>query len=498
MSRKKQISQSKRSRSAQRRVERKSKKSARRKKQTNGQSVKTAIDWFFGTGDIFSHLGFHGNIKWLASDLARMALLFSWSEKECVTDAFAESAKRCMKLGFAVTLTTYQGFILAITSYIHIFIPLMISQLHRRMQEVGGDFWEFAGFVPIAFDGSRSSAARTQSNEAELCCPTYGQSNHAKAKKKKKNSNNDDKLRDPKPQAWITLMWHMGLRLPWDWRLGPSNSSERKHVQEMVTEGHFPVNTLFCGDAGFVGYDFWSSILQRGSHFLVRVGSNVNLISENLKWERKGDGEVLCWPKDKQHKQPPLTLRLVRVKIGKTKVYLLTSVLDPTKLAKEAMAELYEMRWGIEIEFRGLKQTLNGSKLRCRNADRLYAELHWSILSMAIAELLALKEQIPNATPNQKQEQNSEQYSPKKRSLANTMRAIYNCLDELLETPEPHQDLFSLLAQAVTDDYHRRSSKKARFRPKNSKQKILGTPKVRKIEPHEREKIKTTAQENAA
>ena len=161
------------------------------------------------------------------------------------------------------------------------------------------------------------------------------------------------------------------------------------------------------------------------------------------------------------------------------------------------MVQLYEMRWGIEIEFRGLKQTLKGSKLRCRNADRLYVELHWSILSMAIAELFALKEQIPNATPNEKQEHDSEQYSPKKRSLANTMRAIYNCLDELLETPEPHQDLFSLLAQAVTDDYHRRSSKKARYRPRNSKQKNLGTPKVRKLEPHEREKIRTDAQENA-
>lgn len=50
------------------------------------------------------------------------------------------------------------------------------------------------------------------------------------------------------------MMWHMGLRLPWTWRLGPSNSSERGHVMEMLQQEEFPENTLFCGDAGFVGY----------------------------------------------------------------------------------------------------------------------------------------------------------------------------------------------------------------------------------------------------
>ncbi len=491
MSRKKQPSYSKRSQSTQRRARKKARKATRRKNQPNKKAAGKAINWFFGTKDIFSDFQFHGNTKWEAGDLSRMALLFSWSEKRCVTDAFPDALRRCKQLGFKVALTTYQGFIGAITSYMHIFIPLLILQLQCRMQEIGGDFWEVSGFVPIAFDGSRNSAPRTESNEAELCCPTYGKGKGAK------NRNKKSKHADPKPQAWITLMWHMGLRLPWDWRLGPSNSSERKHVQEMVTEGNFPQNTLFCGDAGFVGYDFWSSIRKRGLNFVVRVGSNVYLISKNMNWKRRKDGQVFCWPKDKQAKHPPMMLRLVHIQLGNTQTYLLTSVLDPTKLDQDSLVELYKMRWGIEVEFRGLKQTLNGSKLRCRNVDRLYAELNWSILSMAVAELLALKEQIPNTTPDQKQEKDRPPYTPKKRSLANTMRAIYDCLNELSETPAPQQDLFSRLARAVTDDYKRSSSKKARFRPKNSQQKKVGDPKVRKLEPHERKKI-TAFEEKAA
>ena len=111
------------------------------------------------------------------------------------------------------------------------------------MLNIGGEFAEESGFVPIAFDGSRNSASRTHSNEQELCS----------AKGKKKAARSGSGVPDSRPQAWITSMWHMGFRLPWDWRLGPSDSSERGHVREMISAGNFPKNTLFCGDAGFVG-----------------------------------------------------------------------------------------------------------------------------------------------------------------------------------------------------------------------------------------------------
>ena len=32
------------------------------------------------------------------------------------------------------------------------------------------------------------------------------------------------------PQMWLTTMFHVGTGLPWDWRTGPSDSSERDHL----------------------------------------------------------------------------------------------------------------------------------------------------------------------------------------------------------------------------------------------------------------------------
>ncbi len=241
--------------------------------------------FFESETDIFSDYQFHGNIKWAATVLAKMALLLCWSEKVNITDGFSETLRRCRQRSLETVHTTYQGFMGALTNYGHIFVPLMILQLQRQMQSIGGRFWEIGGFVPIAFDGSRNSASRTVSNEQQFCS----------AAGKRKAAESPSTVTDPKPQAWITMMWHMGLRLPWDWRLGPSDSSERQHVQEMLEDGNFPENTIFCGDAGFVGYEFWKAIMDRGYHFLIRVGSNVKLIryDDSIMVElTKKDGEL--------------------------------------------------------------------------------------------------------------------------------------------------------------------------------------------------------------
>jgi hypothetical protein len=61
---------------------------------------------------------------------------------------------------------------------------------------------------------------------------------------------------------WLTLIWHMGLKMPWCWKAGPSTSSERNHLLELLPTANFPAQTLFCADAGFVGYEFWKAILD--------------------------------------------------------------------------------------------------------------------------------------------------------------------------------------------------------------------------------------------
>src|SRR6266853_350950 len=185
--------------------------------------------------------------------------------------------------------------------------------------------------------------------------------------------------------------------------------------------------------------------------------------------------------------QPPLRLRLVQVVIGKTKVWMLTSVLSERRLTTKAIVRFYKMRWGIEVEFRGLKQTLDRAKLRCRNDRRLLAELDWSIMAMTIAELVALKEQLAMTTSESAARKLP--WDPKKRSLANTVRALRYCLTHLKDIPEPGKDLQCRLRRAVTDSYVRKSSKCARYHPANPDKKPLGDPKIRRLTAQEKKKL---------
>lgn len=470
------------------------------------ENLSALLDWFLGDGSIFANLKFHGNTTWLSLDLVKLALMWSWSACKHLTDAFAEAVGCCEKVSGGSALGTYQGFLGALTRWTPTFIPLLCVLLQQRMREIGGAFWEIASFVPIGVDGSRSSAPCTASNEDAFCAHNYGHGKTARYRKKKskgqrRKRNKANPPRPQEPQAWITLLWHLGLRLPWLWRLGPSNSSERAHALDMLESGDFPENTLFIGDAGFVGYPFWSAILRTGKHFLVRVGANVSLLREQSDYAVEKNGLVICWPKALQHKQPPLRLRLVKVRLGKTDMWMLTSVLNRRQLSETQIVKFYRMRWGIEVEFRGLKQTLDRAKLRSRNSQRLLAELDWSILAMAVAELFALKEQLSPQRPRRPektrgrgtlagQHRLAESPShPTRRSLANTIRALRYCLRHLDEQPRAGQELDALLRRAVTDRYQRQSTKRSRHYRLNPDKKPLGNPRLRKLTAAERKKL---------
>lgn len=468
----------------------------------NKAIFKALLNWLVSADELFMDDRFHGNIKWSPAQLATQAVIWAWQEARNVTDAFGRTLEVCQELKIERGAKTYPAFLNALDRYREVFHHRLGERFQSLAQEVAGSFWRDSGWVLIGFDGSRVTTPRTLSNEKEFCAAHYGQGMTAKYRKKKskglrRSQNKKNPPQPPAPQVWVTMMYHLHLRLPWSWRLGPSNSSERGHVMELLEQEEFPENTLFCGDAGFVGYDFWRAILASGSEFLVRVGGNVNLLSKTADVKRLGDGIVLCWPKGKMNLGlPPLTLRLVKIKIGQTMMWMLTSVVDRQKLPKKKIVKYYQLRWGVEVEYRGLKQTLDKHKLRCRNSDRVYVELDWSIRAMAMAELLALREQIPREKKGP--QETVPGYHANDRSLAGTMRALRNCMRQLSKAAGPHDNVLHQLSRALVQKYHHHTDKKSRYRPQNPDIKPLGEPTVTNLSRQQQEQLTTINQQTAA
>jgi Transposase DDE domain len=422
---------------------------------THADLLRQALQWF-GSNDSFSELVRHGNVNWSPLQLVALVVLWSWSDRSALTAAFADARDLSLKMFGGVAVRSYQGMMGALRSYTASLLPLFWRQLHARMEQVAGQHWRIGWWLALAVDGSRLTTPRTVKNERAFAIRNYGHGKKAKTRKKWKNKKRrSKKISEPvKPQIWLTLLWHMGLKSPWSWRTGPSTASERAHLLEMIETQEFPENTLFCGDAGFVGYDFWNTIHLRGHHFLVRVGANVRLL-KRLGTVRQQGNRVYLWPDKVAHRgEPPLELRLIQFQGARAPVFLVTNVLSESELSQRQAAQLYRLRWGVELQFRALKQTFGRTKLRSRTPENAIVELHWSVAGLTLVQLFAIKEQIKIESP------------PARSSVALALAAIREAVRHWSREVHEPRAFIRRLQEATKDEYTRHGAKRARYQPK--------------------------------
>ena len=419
-------------------------------------SLRPALEWF-AKNDSFADLRRHGNVGWTVTQLVVLAVLWSWSDQRTLTGAFEQACRLAIKIFGQVALTTYQGFTGALRSYSDQLLPLLWSHLQRLMEKSAGQHWRIGKWLPLAVDGTRVTTPRTSSNEKAFSAKDYGEGEKAKSKRKWKNKRRrSKKLSEPvKPQIWLTLMWHMGLKMPWCWKTGPSTASERHHLEELVQTHVFPSNTLLCCDAGFVGYELWKTFLDHGHSFLIRVGANVRLLRHlGAGVARHRNGFVYLWTKEAvRKKQPPLVLRLIELHGPRGKMYLVTNILSQRDLSLTQARQLYRLRWGVELQFRAFKQTFGRGKLRSRTPSNAVVELNWSLVGLWLIQLFAVKEQIKIDSP------------PEQSSVALSLSIIQDAMRNWSDVIRGPRELSRRLSQATKDSYTRTGSKRARYRP---------------------------------
>jgi hypothetical protein len=426
------------------------------------RQLQRALAWALNTR-LFASVLTHGNTKWQACELVLLTLLWVWSDKTTLTGAFAHARQVGQTLLGKIVFKSYTGFVGALTTWTPTLIPLLWTQIHLRMERIAGSHWRIGAWLPLAVDGSRTTTPRTRKNEKAFCPRKYGQGKKARSRAKWKNKKRRSKKLSQAvhPQIWLTLLWHIGLRMPWAWKLGPSNASERQHVVDMIKTQKFPEKTLFCGDAGFVGYEVWNTMIQHGHHFLIRVGGNIRLLRGLGAIRTRGEF-LHFWPKTAfQRKQPPLVLRLLKFRAGRRDIYLVTNVLAEQHLTDRQAELIYKARWGVEVQFRTLKQTFGRAKLQSRTPERAYMELEWSLLGLWLIQLLTASEQIPSGI------------GPERISASVAIQIFQDAISR----GRP-RSLRQELKGAVKDSYKRHSKKAARYRPKSADRPATGKPKV--------------------
>ncbi len=103
------------------------------------------LEWFLPDEGIFSKVKLPGNTSWLPRSLVWLAIFWAWSESRNLTDAFTEAVGCCKIISKSSALSTYQGFLGALTRWTSEFINLLCLLLQKRMREIGGKFWRIGG-----------------------------------------------------------------------------------------------------------------------------------------------------------------------------------------------------------------------------------------------------------------------------------------------------------------------------------------------------------------
>ena len=127
---------------------------------------------------------------------------------------------------------------------------------------------------------------------------------------------------------------------------------------------------------------------------------------------------------------------------------------------------MYRLRWGVEVMYRSLKQTMSRRKMRSQTPGPAEVELNWAMVGLWMLGLATVEAM------------DFRRHAPSSWSVAEALRAVRTAVRKPTEARR-RGGLRPALRKAVKDAYKRRGSKKARDWPHKKTETPAGAPKTR-------------------
>lgn len=162
---------------------------------------------------------------------------------------------------------------------------------------------------------------------------------------------------------------------------------------------HLPADSLTLFDRGYPGHWLFALFAQQQRHFLMRLPCGYNAqvkqfvhsghVEDIVSFAANHPEARLFCTEAGVDPAAKLKLRLVRVELanGECEV-LVTSLLDRQAFPATVFAELYHRRWGIETDYRRLKQTLCLDNFSGRSVTAVKQDFHARQLLKNLALLM--------------------------------------------------------------------------------------------------------------
>lgn len=171
------------------------------------------------------------------------------------------------------------------------------------------------------------------------------------------------------PQALMSVLWDLGGNIPIDWRVGRHDEYEVDHLLDML--GSLSGSDLLIADRLYPSQALIKELTDRGLHFVMRVKTAGKCLTEIAEFVASGQRDAVV----EMRRFPGVFVRLVRGHRPGSEHSVFVTSLSQGDHPPEAIADLYQRRWGIETAYREGKTWLGLDELPGRDKQQIRHEV---------------------------------------------------------------------------------------------------------------------------
>lgn len=160
-------------------------------------------------------------------------------------------------------------------------------------------------------------------------------------------------------------------------------------------------NDLVLFDRGYVAFWLYSLLIQQNIKFCMRAKTHQSLLIKDFIDSGKKEAVVTFKPnkpsietcKEKGLSTKPISLRLVRVDLPNEVEVLVTNLMDEKAYDQSIFKSLYHLRWGIEENYKRLKQWVEIENFSGKSALSVKQDFYAKIVASNLTTLMAIQAQ---------------------------------------------------------------------------------------------------------
>jgi hypothetical protein len=212
------------------------------------------------------------------------------------------------------------------------------------------------------------------------------------------------------PQGLASCLYHLPSRMPVDFDLSPRANERAMALNHLAV---LQPTDVVVYDRGYFSYEMLYRHVERGIAFVGRLATNSYPEIEAFFASADEERRISLLPVPKRQHEllvahpdlvfRPLGLRLVKYVVGTTTFVLGVTLMDRGQYPREALAELYHGRWGIEELYKISKVLVDVEDFHAKTEEGVKQELfaHFGIVTLSRLFTNDLEASLAHATDRQ-------------------------------------------------------------------------------------------------